>query len=318
MALNYLARAARRGLAERQPTPQRPRAGSLKPATPSRSPLAEADQRLHLDFFAQAHLALPGGASSGDGPPLESLETGGPVHPLDPAPPAAQTAPRETARETTGWTSFARPKRPAAERPAKRRAGEPFERPSAVQQPRQARTSDRVESPRPPAATPTGRVEARHSTPDPQRLRATSSQRPIEAPGTSLTPVESRAPAADRLLAALASAKRWVTASPADSRFVPQAVSAPRPEPFRAAAVQPALADATNRSPAMETAPWRAPAEPHPPVQPLTRVEIGSIEVEVVAPVKTASQQAPRRASSRASAPSSMGRQATPFGWRQR
>src|SRR5690606_25352972 len=51
VAVGYFSKASRRALPATVAGARAPGVGSLKPATPTRSPLAEVDQRLHLDML---------------------------------------------------------------------------------------------------------------------------------------------------------------------------------------------------------------------------------------------------------------------------
>jgi hypothetical protein len=306
--VRYLQRAARRlatvGAADG--------ASSMRPAIPSRSPIAEADQRLNLDSFAERfnappvpgpsapmieeeeaattplperqpelthETARPAAASTGPTPP--GPRPGVPSEPMKP-----ETA--GTRRREVPAHAPTRPGTPAA--PAGQRSAHGHrETPAAPRQPPDRPSRRRVNALPAPAADQ-GRA------PVPEDARAASA-RVTEGAGPA-----AREAAAQPMLDALSRAMSWVEGQPdrgtererVEELGTPAAVARP---PFR------------ESSPTWPPRAVRGRA-------PVTQLEIGRIEVEIVSPPKPAPQATPPRPAPRTNSPGSALRR--PFGWRQR
>lgn len=306
MGVNYLSRIARRGLPVAASAGRTPGAPP-KPAKASRSPVAEADQRLHLENFADALISAPfePGGEGTDG-----------LHD-----PTINESPDAGATETPARTPRLQP--PAARR---QRAAAP------------SRGSPTTEESRPRLATATpvpslapqdtesgvhsDIVDIEQSTtvpdtslrtqpdPQPQRARVMRSERSASAPVPRTSEANVRSVTAtptDVLTKRLAVLERWMEADP-EAR--PSSASHAQPAEARPA-IESAAAERTPRSS------HRAWADSTASVSPESRLEIGSIEVEVVAPPKAPVQQA-QRMPRRSERPIERGLRSTPFGWRQR
>jgi hypothetical protein len=313
VAVRYLQRAARRLVtvgAENGAT-------SVRPAIPSRSPLAEADQRLNLDSFAARFNAplVPGptapmiaeeAAATTPLPerqPVIEHEAAGPpaanARPTPPGPrPGVHREPTKLGRAGTKRREVPAhaPTRPGTRAaPAGQRSahGHPETPPAPLQPP--DRASRRRVNALPAAAADQGRAPApEHARPAPASLTGGAGPAAREA-------------AAQPMLDALSRAMSWVEGQPdrrpdrgperegVEERGTPAAVARP---PFR------------ESSPAWPT---RAVARGRAPV---TQLEIGRIEVEIVPPPKPAPPAAPPRPAPKTNGPGSALR--PPFGWRQR
>ena len=180
-------------------------------------------------------------------------------------------------------------------------------------------------SPRQAPATPqpeTSRTRAAGSPPPPSSAPAADKYADIPA-DTPLIAQAARPGDAglEPALDALRAAQRWVNAGPSLDQALERL--APTASPPMA---EPATARRQPSDPPTATPPQRGawpsdaqgPRTAAPRSQPLTRVEIGSIEVEVIAPAKPAAQPTPRPVSRR-SGPVGAGLRGAPsFGWRQR
>ena len=326
MGVTYLQRAARRLATVGTPDG----AASVRPAIPSRSPLALADQRLNLDSFAERFHAplvseratpMTDEAGAATTPPPERR----PEEPLEAAPrPAADArpaprAPRPGVHRQPTRTEVAGSGRrdvppqaptepdPPAARPARRSARGDREPPAApVRRPgRPARPATASPSPSPPARTEAARPRSRPApaadegrAPAPEPVRAASA----DVTGGAAPPAGDAA--AQPMLHALSRAMSWVEGQPHR-----------RPERERvegwgtpAAVARPPSGDIVPMRPARAAARERA--------QPVTHLEIGRIEVEIVPPPTPAPQVASHRSPPRTNGPGGARRQ--PFGWRQR
>ena len=294
-------------------------APAARPAIPSRSPLAAVDQRLNIDSFAsQFDLPL---VNERDAAPFDADEPG--LLPSD----EGGTAPSRS-REARGQDAGRTP--PTSRPPERdgRRGATPETTPRAPSE--QARpaplpsTSDasaaghadgaglgeagtstaagRADALRPPEAPPPPgrRVNA---LPDPSAEGGRAPSRGPEAPG-GLSPQRSKPPtaadsAAESMLEALSRAMSWVEggggrAGEAGRAGEQSARPAPRARPDEAAS-------------------WPLRATPRD-TRPVTHLEIGKIEVEVVAPARPA--PAPPRQAPGGGRPGGVPRRS--FGWRQR
>jgi hypothetical protein len=310
--MRYLQRAARRlvtvGAADG--------ATSVRPANPSRSPLADADQRLNLDSFAERFNAPP---VPGPAAPIEdgaAATTPPPEQPPEIAPeaaglPAAGTRPTPPGR---------RPGAPSAPRKPEKAGTRRREVPARA--PARPGTPAAPAGPRPAHGDRETPAAARQPPGRPSRRRVNGL--PAPAPGRGRAPAPGHAPAAPAgvtagagpaahqaaaqpMLDALSRAMSWVEGQPgqrpdrgtererAEELGTPAAVARP---PFREG---------------LPTWPARAGARGRAPV---TQLEIGRIEVEIVAPPNQARPAAPPRPAPRTNRPGSARRQ--PFGWRQR
>lgn len=307
--MNYLLRAARRqasGVAAGG-------AVAARPALPSRSPLAEFDQRLNLDSFAarfdlppaaerpapdeDGTLATPAvipRAEQGRGaerPPTFHAET--PARARRPAPPGKSERAEAQGRRTDESQAVQPPPRGtrSAEQPSTRPAETSSETSSPIPPPpaRAARRPNALPSPASDTEPPASPLER----PRPPSLKITAGERP---------PAAEAAP--QNLRDALSRALAWVEGGPrgpreegrdANQPSPPAAVPSPRPAATPAAQLPPPTAS---------------------PAQPVTRLEIGRIEVEIVPPARPTPRAAPARP---APQPGGFaGARRLPFGWRQR
>ena len=284
-----------------------------RPAIPSRSPLAQVDQRLNLDAFAARFDTPPLNAPAA--PPVEEdspelfpspaprpeTRAAADASPTTPPPHTARVRQDTTRPESARAESHA-PADHEAARPAPPRTSTRDVRPAP------ASTSAEAETPAPaaPAAPrPTTRRVNSLPAPSPEEAHAPATGEARDSAAAAARG-ERPAPAADvpdGLLDALSRAMSWVgghDSAPArgggrsgDER----ASSAPTPRP-------------------VESLP--APPRRHAPRerQPVTHLEIGRIEVEVVAPAQAARTTPPPRPAPPAHGPGRAPRQ--PFGWRQR
>jgi translation initiation factor IF-2 len=306
--VKYLQRAARR------PTTVGASDGatSMRPAIPSRSPIAEADQRLNLDSFAErlnaplvpeptAPMIEEEEAAATPAPerqPEKRQEAARPpssdARPASPAPrPGAHGEPTRAERAGTGRRAIPphAPKRPGthAGPPAQRSAHGHPEAPAAPLHPsdRPARRANALPAP----AADRGRAPA------PERAHAASAR----VTGGARPPA--RDEDAQPMLDALSHAMSWVEGQPhrrpererVEEQGTPAAIALP--PSGESSAARPARAAARGRAP-------------------VTHLEIGRIEVEIVPPPKPAPQAAPHRPAPRKNGGGSALRQ--PFGWRQR
>lgn len=312
--MSYLQRAARRLASDGASDG----GANVRPAIRSRSPLAEADQRLHLDPFAESFTTVVTGTTTAPGtgkaepaavsPPGRQQEERRPApvlsfsagrapsaRPAPPAGPAPPAQPREVRSEPT-----------TTARAGERRRQAPPQRPTRpdtdVAQPAQhlAHGHPGTSAPLPASSGAAGRADAvpaptvrGRRAPEPDGPRATS-ERVVGAAGS---PAHDEV--AQPILHALGRALSWVEGQPQ-----------PRPDPERSegpTAVRPALRDSTATRPVRAMTPGPGP---------VTRLEIGKIEVEVVPPPKPVPPAAPARPAGTTKGTGSAHRQ--PFGWRQR
>jgi hypothetical protein len=281
----------------------------VRPAIPSRSPLAQADQRLNLDSFAERFNApfvpettapMIEEVEAATTPPPERqpekrqeaarLPSSG-ARPAPPAPrPGVHSHPTKTERAGTKRRAIP-PHAPNthAAPPAQRSAHGHPETPAAPLQPsdRPARRANALPAP----AADQGR------NPAPERARAASAR----VTGGAGPPA--RDEAAQPMLDALSHAMSWVEGQP-DRRPGRERVEE---QGTPAAVARPPLGESSPARPARAAARGRAP---------VTHLEIGRIEVEIVPPPKPAPQAAPHRPAPKTNGPGSALRQ--PFGWRQR
>jgi hypothetical protein len=319
--MKYLMRAAQR-LSNAGPL-------RTRPAIPSRSPLAEADQRLNIDSFAEkfeaplhppaialpedeAPASLTSPALTGSAPGIRSDPAGegappstseGQSESVERLVPASRTAPRRETGQTlpTGDS----PAGEASERgtPASinrtTRQNQPVRDEPVTAPPREetAATADQVKTARParrvnPLPDPLGADEMSRVS-DRSRAESLGSMRDIEAQDGS----------AERVFEALNRAMSWVAGSGSAGAAEKKATPAPSSQsrfPSTVQSVQPARAASGD-------------------TRPITHLEIGKIEVEVVSPVKPARAAAPPRTGSQATGHGSSWRSTRQtFGWRQR
>ncbi len=308
--MKYLMRAARRLSTAGAP--------KVRPAMPSRSPLAEADQRLNIDSFA-AHFDVPvlsertapapeenePAASRGsdrtrrpatERPPSPVIESA--AAPSDPVVPAVQPTPKSE-------NAPAR-RKPAREAPAQ---ASPPSTTRAARPPKQAAARDSE----PPSFAEKATFPPDRRPPEPPTRRVNALPDPATAEGRSPAPDRSRMEPAnaakqERVLeseraadSALNRAMRWVEGR---SR---EAERGERRKEFSSPGSQPRLGELVEARPVRATLrdTW-----------PITHLEIGKIEVEVVPPPKPTQNAAPTRPSPKTTGSSAASRQR--FGWRQR
>jgi hypothetical protein len=298
--VNYLQRAAHRLALD--PTP------GVRPAMPSHSPLAEADQRLNLDSFAERitagvvperaaptsdHEQAATAPDAGRQPEKRHRKTPAAAANL-PTPPAPPTRSEPTTMETMGQSrqnsavASARPDShgpPDARRPEH---GDP-DAPAAA-----STTSDRaVRRANAGPAPPAGDVRAAA----PGHTRSASVN--VTADAAPPTHDQATQPVLDTLSRAIA----WVEGQPR-----PSPTQEPGGEHDRPAVV--ALPPAGRTSPMRPAAPAAARERAAG-----THLDIGRIEIEIVPP-KPASPAPSQRPAPTTRGPSRALRQ--PFGWRQR
>ena len=303
--MNYLLRAARRqtsGVAAEG-------GASARPALPSRSPLAEFDQRLNLDSFAARFDLLPAAERPAEGesfpapalaprddrahgaenPPTSQTET----HARRPAPPSkpARAERRGPVKDESTPPQPSLHRVRAAERPATRPADTSAEAslPTPPPPARTARRPNALPSPTNDAEPPASPLER----PRPHPLK-------VAAGGPPPSPDD----APQNLRDALSRALAWVEGPPPRPREEGQNANQP-PPPAAVPGPRPAETSAAQFAP--------------PPAgagQPITRLEIGRIEVEIVPPAQPAPRAAPARPAPKPSG--FAGARRLPFGWRQR
>ena len=305
-------------------------AASVRPAIPSRSPLALADQRLNLDSFAEGFHApiVPGRAAplldeaeaAATPPPGRQPEerlgaAGPPASDARPAPraprPGAHSQPTKTEpagsrRRAVPPQAPTRPGAPAAP-PAERSVHGDRETPAApLQAPdRPARRANALPSPSPPAPTEAGRPRSRLApAADESRTSAPGRARAASADLTGGAGPPAREAAAQPMLHALSRAMSWVEGQPQPGPELGRVEGRRTP----AAVARPSFGGTLPMRPARAAARERA--------QPVTHLEIGRIEVEIVPPPKAAPPAASHRTTPKANGPGGARRQ--PFGWRQR
>jgi hypothetical protein len=314
--VSYLARVARRAAATPAPVTSRP-------AMPSRSPLVEADQRLNLDFFASRF-------DSSVGPPPQQRFEDDPLA-LNEFEPVVGHTPSEPASAHPGAPAMeigTHPQRPehepnAVSPPVLPQRGTPGgASPPLLASRKRIATSESTE-PRPrsvappaqpdvrPATTPgttprTERAIRREEQPDAQTV---AQERIMNAGrGRERTPLggSREQPTAGALMDALHRALAWVGDKPARS-----SESGPGEQP--PAQGQPHLRERRPVQDARKT-PQPGLRTGARETRPVTHLEIGKIEVEIMPPVpapRTAAPASPR-------APGFTGFSTQRFGWRQR
>lgn len=317
--MNYLMRAA-----QRLSTVVAPK---VRPAMPSRSPVAEADQRLNIDTFAArfdvAVVPEPiapapeeneGAAFSGSDrtireyraaqrPTSPGLEPA--IAPSDPVVPAVQSKPQSDNAPARGEPSRAVPAQPSP--PSTTHPARPRE---------QAPARDSVSPSFPGKATV---LPDQRTTPEPQtrrvkalfdsatvesRGRASDRSRMDPASAETQERVLERDRAADTVMEALNRTMLWVEGQTRRSREVGRGE---RARDSSSPGSQPRLGEPVQARPIRE-----APRDS----KPITHLEIGKIEVEVVPPAKPPQNVAPARPGPKPVSSNSASRQT--FGWRQR
>jgi hypothetical protein len=313
MGVGYLSRVAGRGL---------PAAGSLgrvpggpaKPAIASRSPVAEADQRLHLEDFADAFITAPEpGSDAIHGIDASLSDKSSTSVPADTPTSSLPHLPATTARRTAAKPSGDRrvsATTPAAAKPAARTGVDAYadsvEKDAAKIVPADAYPGRVVTDALTvvladaPAAAPT--VSQAQSVP--AAHKAQSAKVAPAAPRAATGPV-TVAPT-EALTKRLGALERWLEGAPES---------------------QPSLADVRHAVEAKPVSDTAAPARSGPAYaprvapsaspEPQTRLEIGSIEVEVIAPPKAPVSRERRTPRRPARAPEHRSH-TKPFGWRQR
>jgi hypothetical protein len=317
MGVGYLSRVAQRGLPAAMVVSGKVAGMPTRPAIASRSPVAEADQRLHLEDFADGVLTTPtepaDDAIDAGLDAMQSDESTGvspSASPLPAAPRAPEPAPRSTpprsgaAMDERGLRS-ARGVPPAASRQS---GGRPPGNAIPALPASESASSDNVmvtqETTIRPADPP---VKPRPSdAPEPQPLRRVAGERLATAPPAvrRSEPRPVTAAPTDTLTRRLAALERWLEGG-----------SEPSTDTRRQSGARPATpADATGRPDRPVYAPRAEPAllERRP------TLEIGSIEVEVIVPPKSRTQAEPRPQRRRSESATERGFRTKPFGWRQR
>jgi hypothetical protein len=302
MAVSYLARAGRRTAAEPAP--------GVRPAMPSRSPIVEADQRLNVDAFAQHFGAWPAA------PPIaEEREAPGEVQEAGVVPEPRSNRPlRRRIAATRAGTSRVReadvpdqqpPMAPPIRRVTQSDVTPERQRP-IVREIRRARRANRESSDAPQREssgalhrTPGEPAHRRHLLPSATIFRETHTVTPgsTQAGGreharVDTTPRASLEPSMKSVLEAVKRATSWIEAGER------------RAEPSD---------DASRLRSSARAEDARALVRRR---QTVTHLEIGRIDVEVVAPTKPA----PPASRSQSALPSSgaLGVSRPVFGWRQR
>jgi hypothetical protein len=310
VAVTYLQRAARRlatlGVSDG--------AASARPAIRSHSPLAEADQRLNLDSFAERFNApLVSGPTA---PMLEEEAATTPPPERQPEkgheaahPPSANARPAPRAPRPGIQREATKPARAGS----KRRAVPPqaSTRPGTRDDPLAQRSAHG--HPETPAAPlrPSNRPARRRANALPApaadhgRAPAPEHARAASASVTGGAGPAAREAATQPMLDALSRAMSWVEGQP--GRGPEQERERVEEQRTPAAVARPPFGESSPMRPARAAARGRAP---------VTHLEIGRIEVEIVAPPKPAPQAAPPRPVPKTNGPGSAQRR--PFGWRQR
>jgi hypothetical protein len=319
--MKYLARAARR---------LETGAATARPAIPSRSPLAEADQRLNLDSFASrfdlphvkgqsaTSLAADELLDASFDAPFGETESDAARHD------EAQGATRAGRSAASRAADRERPRGHAADADARVPPGR--ETPAHGLAQTRARTTRRDERPAgdESESSPAREMSNEARTPEaegPPRRRANALPDPsgeegravargsdgVESSG-ALKARQARAnEAAESVFEALSRAMSWVESG------ARRALDAERGDEQAAQAVRPAT---PPRARPVEASPqWPARATPRD-TRPVTHLEIGKIEVEVVAPPRPARTPAPPRPAQSSDGFGKALRQT--FGWRQR
>lgn len=311
--MKYLMRAAQRVATTGSP--------KVRPAMPSRSPIAEADQRLNIDSFA-AHFDVPvvpertapvveeeqeRTALRGSGRPVKrypatekqaSLAVEPTIVLAEPVVPTVQLKPRTENAPARGKHGREAPARALAPSttfagPQQQLVPRDFEPPSF---PEKATVLPDRPSRRANALPDPANVESRSPIPDRSRMEpvnAATQERALE-----------RESAADTLMDALNRAISWVERQARPSQDAKRAESPTDSSPVRS---QPRLGEM------VQVRPLRQALRDS---RPITHLEIGKIEVEVVPPAKPAQNAASPRPSPKTTGFSGPSRPV--FGWRQR
>lgn len=307
--MKYLMRAARRLSTAGAP--------KVRPAMPSRSPLAEADQRLNIESFAsrfdvpvvperaepapeENERAPFGGSDRGmrnhpaAGPTWPAVEPA--MVPSEPVVPAVQSEPQgdnAPARGRPGRDAPARASPPSTTRsagPRKQAVARDSEPPPFPQ-------TATVLPDRPTSEPPAARVNALFH-PATVEGRSPAPERPRIEPANAATRVLERKGPTDTMLDAMNRAMSWVEGQARRPRAAERGERTRDPS---SPGSQPRLGERVRARPIRE-----APRDSRP----IVHLEIGKIEVEVVPPVKPPRNVAPPRPGPRASRPT--------FGSRQR
>jgi hypothetical protein len=272
---------------------------------PSRSPVAEVDQRLNIDAFAQ-HLASRHAAPS----VAEEIEAPERVHETGIVPEAASTRTRR--------------KRSAARRAG---AAHEIEAERTAAQPRPMHPIPKAAPMDAASARGEAITKRRRATPAiRESTEAVARERPGDSHRASAEPSR-RAPALSSA-EIVGETRTAARARPDDARERARRDPPPASLEPSMKSVLDAVKRATSwieagerRERSRETAPLR-PAAPAPPSRahgrrpaPVTHLEIGRIEVEVVAPAKPAAPASRPHATAATSGSPAASR---PFGWRQR
>jgi hypothetical protein len=279
-------------------------------AIPSHSPLAEADQRLNLDSFAGFNERL---VTERTAPMIEKVDATA-TSPIERPPEKVHEAARPP-------SSHARPA-PRATRLGVVSAPTKTERAGNVSSEVLPHTPDRPETHAAPPAQgfalvhpetvaaslePSDRpVRRANALPAPAvdegRTPAPGLARPASARVTERAGPPVREETAEPMLDALSRAMSWVEGPPQRTSERERVEEGGTP----AAVARPPFGEASPRRPARAAARGRAP---------VTHLEIGTIDVEIVTPPKPP-PSAPQRSAAKTNGAGSALRQ--PFGWRQR
>jgi hypothetical protein len=300
MAVTYLARAGRRTLAE-------PSTG-VRPAMPSRSPVADVDQRLNVDAFARHFGARPAAPPAAEDieEPEEVRPTGIVPEPVSRRVPAKRIAAgrASSSQDVNGGSTEPR-FAPSARTVAAAEVTPTQERKTVPERPRAKRAArERRDAAEHERSSDSQRISA-----DPSRRRDLRSPVEIVRETHTVTSVRQERDVRDRargdappraalepsmksVLEAVKRAASWIEAG---ERRGEQSRAASPPDP---------------PAPAPQA---RALARRPPPV---THLEIGRIDVEVVGPAKPAAPAS--RAQAGAPSSSAPGMSKSVFGWRQR
>ena len=337
MARTYLSKVARRHHFPWQSIGRSGPGGSPKPAIASRSPLAEADQRLHLDlasktttppWLGSSGLDTPdeawpdseGAGARDDSTPSSTRLEAPPIEPNEAEPPPIR--PLSTNRATPPSRTGGKAK--AATSPDGR--ADPRDAPANAR--REVSSAPSGPRPRTEAGSPGAQTPLHREGFAPSKERAAQSTEALsEKPRLTITrsslaavrqhaatPVPSDAKEIDAISAALAAAERWVAAPK-----VSHSSEAPRTPTHGQGPSSAEGSQAPNtKAQTVPRAEARPPEWPVATAQPLTRLEIGNIDVEVVAPAKIPSQPSVRPAPRREASTATSAFRPPPFGWRQR
>lgn len=278
--------------------------GAIRPITPSRSPLAEADQRLHLDGVAAAYEVGAGMSQDAAAESLVEIDHGAPgLGSLDAS--RGTSGARRASEPTMPRTPSRSPVRTSRAEVVPDRRGVPLRVRGPVVVPGAAAASPSITSPedsRPGVTTTTTRAVP----PDyPPRLASDLMSSGVPRPSleSSASKPEASAssagsePSLDRALAQVAA---WLK-RPGTAARPAQPIER---DPSRLSGSPPSVVAGRSSAPDPELASVTAQAAP--------RLEIGTIEVELVSPAPR-----PVRARSESRRAESPGSPSRPFGWRQ-